>query len=170
MWTVKLALISALTMEEEDVFKTSKWSAHDSDIQNGGRWPCECDFRHIPVSRRYTFSETYQTQIPPTVLKNLWSLHGLPCNYAVISNGNQYCLNKHTYFLPAPILLLLLLLLSRFSRVRLCATPETTAHQAPPSLGFSRQEHWSGFPFPSPMHESEKWKGSRSVVSDVSGL
>ena len=43
-----------------------------------------------------------------------------------------------------------LLLLSRFSRVRLCATPETTAHQAPPSLGFSRQEHWSGLPFPSP--------------------
>ena len=28
-------------------------------------------------------------------------------------------------------------------------------HQAPPSLGFSRQEHWSGLPFPSPMHESE---------------
>ena len=49
-----------------------------------------------------------------------------------------------------------LLLLSRFSRVQLCATPETAAHQAPPSLGFSRQEHWSGLPFPSPMHESEK--------------
>ena len=60
----------------------------------------------------------------------------------------------------------LLLLLSRFSRVRLCATPEMAAHQAPLSLGFSRQEHWSGLPFPSPMHESEKWKGSRSVVSD----
>ena len=29
------------------------------------------------------------------------------------------------------------------------------AHQAPPSLGFSRKEHWSGLPFPSPMHESE---------------
>ena len=41
-------------------------------------------------------------------------------------------------------LLLLLLLLSHFSRVRLCATPETAAHQAPPSLGFSTQEHWSG--------------------------
>ena len=40
------------------------------------------------------------------------------------------------------------------------------AHQAPPSLGFSRQEHLSGLPFPSPMHESEKWKWSRSVVSD----
>ena len=33
-----------------------------------------------------------------------------------------------------------------------------------PSLGFSRQEHWSGLPFPSPMHESEKWKWSRSVM------
>ena len=39
------------------------------------------------------------------------------------------------------------------------------AHQAPPSLGFSRQEHWNGLPFPSPRHESEKWKWSRSVVS-----
>ena len=56
------------------------------------------------------------------------------------------------------LVLLLLLLLSRFSRVRLCATPQTAAHQAPPSLGFSRQEHWSGLPFPSPKHESEKSK------------
>ena len=47
------------------------------------------------------------------------------------------------------------MLLSRFSRVRLCATPQMAAHQAPPSLGFSRQEHGSGLPFPSPMHESE---------------
>ena len=53
-------------------------------------------------------------------------------------------------------MLLLLLLLSRFSRVRLCTTPEMAAHQAPPSLGFSKQEHWSGLPFPFPMHESEK--------------
>ena len=42
------------------------------------------------------------------------------------------------------------------------------AHQALRSLGFSRQEYWSGLPFPSPMHESEKWKWSRSVVSDSS--
>ena len=47
-------------------------------------------------------------------------------------------------------------MLSRFSRVQLCATPWTAAHQAPPSLGFSRQEYWSGLPFPSPMHEREK--------------
>ena len=59
-------------------------------------------------------------------------------------------------------------MLSRFSHVWLCATPKTAAHQAPPSLGFSRQEHWSGLPFPSPMHESEKWKWSRSVMSNSS--
>ena len=36
------------------------------------------------------------------------------------------------------------------SRVRLFATPWTVAHQAPPSMGFSRQEYWSGLPLPSP--------------------
>ena len=41
-----------------------------------------------------------------------------------------------------------------------CNTPGS------PSLGFSRQEHWSGLPFPSPMRESEKWQWSGSVVSD----
>ena len=43
-----------------------------------------------------------------------------------------------------------------FSHVRPCATPYTAAHQAPLSLGLSRQEHWSGLPFPSPVHGSEK--------------
>ena len=45
---------------------------------------------------------------------------------------------------------LLLLLLSSFSRVRLCETPWTEAYQAPPSMGFSRQKYWSGLPLPSP--------------------
>ena len=36
------------------------------------------------------------------------------------------------------------------SHVRLFATPWTVAHQAPLSMGFSRQEYWSGLPFPSP--------------------
>ena len=40
-------------------------------------------------------------------------------------------------------------MLSRFSRV--CVTPWTAAHQAPPSKGFSRQEYWSGLPMPSPI-------------------
>ena len=36
------------------------------------------------------------------------------------------------------------------SHVRLSVTPWTVAYQAPPSMGFSRQEYWSGLPFPSP--------------------
>ena len=40
------------------------------------------------------------------------------------------------------------------------------AHQAPPSLGFSSQEHWEWVAISFSMHESEKWKWSRSVVSD----
>ena len=52
-----------------------------------------------------------------------------------------------------------MLLLSHFSHVLLYATP---------FLGFSRQEQWSGLPFPSPMHKSEKWKWSHSVMSDSS--
>ena len=75
--------------------------------------------------------------------------------FAVHLKLSQHCL-----------LAMLLLLLSCFSRVWLCATPETEAHQAPLSLGFSRQEHWSGLPFPSPMHESENGKWSCSLVSD----
>ena len=39
------------------------------------------------------------------------------------------------------------------SRVRLLATPWTAAHQAPPSMGFSRQDYWSGVPLPSPTRE-----------------
>ena len=50
-----------------------------------------------------------------------------------------------------------------------CPTLFDPTDRSPPGspvLGFSRQEHWSGLPFPSPMHESETWKWSRSVVSD----
>ena len=50
---------------------------------------------------------------------------------------------KHRYSM-------LLLLLSRFSHDWLYVTPWTAAYQASPSMGFSRQEHWSGLPFPSP--------------------
>ena len=71
---------------------------------------------------------------------------------------------ERTLTLTIPVFIMLLLLLSCFRRVRPCATPEMAAHQAPPSLGFSKQEHRSGLPFPSPVHESEKWKWSLSRV------
>ena len=50
------------------------------------------------------------------------------------------------------------------SCLTLCGPVDGSPPRSPP--GFSRQEHWSGLPFPSPMHESEKWKWSRSVMSD----
>ena len=61
--------------------------------------------------------------------------------------------------------LLLLLQLSRFSRVRLCATPETAALQAPPSLEFSRQEHWSGVAIS--FSNAWKWKVKAKSFSRV---
>ena len=53
------------------------------------------------------------------------------------------------------------------SRVRLLATPWTAAHQAPPSMGFSRQEYWSGVPLPSPnvSISSSKFLGAFIYVS-----
>ena len=103
--------------------------------------------------------------------------HGLPVPSKILADKKKWSINTcKTWVIPEDGMLsekkpftkglLLLLLLSRFSHVRLYATLETAAHQASPSLGFSRQEQWSGLPFPSPMHESEKWKGSCPVVSD----
>ena len=75
-------------------------------------------------------------------------------SYPYMTTGKTIALTRWTFVGKVMSLLLirclLLLLLSRFSRVRLCATPQMAAHQAAPSLGFSRQEHWSGLPFPSP--------------------
>ena len=92
---------------------------------------------------------------------SLWDLIG---ELTLIGNGNNEgfwifkieC-NKGGFNAPTPNHIVHCnCTVSRFSRVLLCATPEMAAHQAPPSLGFSRQEHWSGLPCPSPMHESEK--------------
>ena len=52
--------------------------------------------------------------------------------------------------MPCPFLTDTVCMLSHFSHVQLFATLQIVAHQAPLSLGFSRQEHWSRLPFPSP--------------------
>ena len=79
------------------------------------------------------------------VCQRVWELEGFYqlCN-------NQQVFNK-------ALILSSKYILSHFSLFWLCATP---------SLGFSRQVHWSGLPFPSPMHKSEKWKWSYSAMSD----
>ena len=95
----------------------------------------------------------------------LWVLRTKP-----LPSGSSHCTEgtrqQASNLWHSVLEVLLLLLLSCFSRVRLCVIPQTAAHQVSLSLGFSRQEHCSGLPFPSPMHESKKWKWSCSVVSD----
>ena len=56
-------------------------------------------------------------------------------------------------------------MLSRFSRVLLCATPWTVAHQAPLYMGFSKQEYWSGLPCPSPGDLPNPGIKSKSLMS-----
>ena len=103
-------------------------------------------------------------QLQSSIFSSYWALVPISLSLVQFSSVVQSCL---TLLWPHESSLLLLLL-SRFSHVRLCVTPKMAAHQAPPSLGFSRQEHWSGLPLPSPMHESEKWTWSRTVLSDSS--
>ena len=55
-------------------------------------------------------------------------------------------------------------MLSHFSRVRLFTIPWTVAHQAPLSLGFPRQEYWSGLPFPYPTSTMPQLKKERIML------
>ena len=65
---------------------------------------------------------------------------------------------------------LLLLLLSRFSRVRLCETPWTAAYQAPPPMGFARQEYWRRLPLPSLPHNLSTSERSYIQIPSLWGL
>ena len=56
------------------------------------------------------------------------------------------------------------------SRVQLSVTPWTVAYQAPPSMGFSRQEYWSGLPFPSPGESSQPRGRTRSPALQADAL
>ena len=73
----------------------------------------------------------------PTRLPHPWDSPGKNTGVGAISFSNAWKWNFKVKSL---------------SRVRLLATPWTAAHQAPPSMGFSRQEYWNGVPLPSPYH------------------
>ena len=64
-------------------------------------------------------------------------------------------------YIPCLFFFLLFSCAKSFSRVRRSATPWTVAHQAPLSMGFSRQEYWSGLPFPS------LWRGEWILLSNL---
>ena len=129
----------------------SRWSGH--------RAPCLC--LQLSCDRMLAHGG-FQEAKGPHILESIWThcecqLHRCTCSPREATSRCSHkllpwglsteCMCLLRLFL---LLLLLLLLLSRFSRVRICVTPEMAAHQAPPSLGFSRQEHWGELPFPSP--------------------
>ena len=58
---------------------------------------------------------------------------------------------------------------AQLSHVRLFVTPQTAAYQAPPSMGFSRQEYWSGVPLPSPNISHEENANKKSLYTQYDG-
>jgi len=98
------------------------------------------DVKHIQRAKLYTQSMLRFLTRPALERRNQFA-----CKYTY----------PPLYVKPFLDYLYLLLLLSRFSCVRLFVTPETAAHHASLSLGFSRQEHWRELPFPSPVRQSE---------------
>ena len=89
------------------------------------------------------------------------------CSFFCTNFIISFCCSTMSTFIRSKINLLLLLL-SCFSRVRLCATSQMAAHQAPLSLGFSRQEHWSGLPLPSPRSTKAIFKINLHYQSSLS--
>ena len=112
---------------------------------------CTCNLSlliHLcPISHlsRNLISYTFKEIQNPTTLRLHCHLPSLSCH--TLSPGlSAFPLSPATIYSHSSFLMLL----NHFSHVQLCVTPQTAAHQAPPSLGFSRQEYWSGVPFPSP--------------------
>ena len=91
--------------------------------------------------------------------KPTFSLSSFTFNKRLFSSSSLFAIR-----VVSSACLLLLLLLSRFSHVRLCATPWTAAYQASPSMGFSRQEYWSGVPLPSPMTSLGSVLKSKDII------
>ena len=91
---------------------------------------------------------------PPGIIADSWIK---PASLMSLALAGEFFTTRATWEAPAAK--------SLQSYSTLC-DPIDGSPPGSPSLGFSRQEHWSGLPFPSPMHESEKWKGSCSVMSN----
>ena len=112
------------------------WDSPGKNPGMGGHVLLQVIYLYICTINTYTFCTMIK-------MKKYVDIRIYICNY-VYKYVNIYTHINVTYHVC-------MLLLSHFSHVRFCATP---------SLGFSRQEHWSGLPFPSPKHKSEKWKWS----------
>ena len=93
-----------------------------------------------------------------------------PCPVARQAPGSQprdriYIFTTEPPGKPSKVTVLCYAVLSGFSHVWLCATLWTVAHQAPLSMGFSRQEYWSGLPCPPPGHLPDPGIETESLTS-----
>ena len=99
-------------------------------------FPCSdlCSKQPLPASS-FPPQRTLSSSAPCTCLR---------ATRVLAAKGDSTAVSNKLISAEIKWLFALLLLLSRFSRVGLCVTLQTAAHQGPPSLGFSRQEHWTG--------------------------
>ena len=77
-------------------------------------------------------------------------MEGIVFPIVILKDTNNQCPPPTLYHIHNNVLSSLQVKVKSLSRVWLFATPWTVVYQAPPSMGFSRQEYWSGLPFPSP--------------------
>ena len=77
-------------------------------------------------------------------------MYTCPCYFPSRPTLFPCCFRKSILYSCLYSIVIVIVIMKSFSHVRLFVTPWTVAYQAPPSMGFSRQEYWSGLPFPSP--------------------
>ena len=110
----------------------------------GGILPSEKEMRSAEILILRPKSQHFGTQHYPSLVSHFYLILHVPSFPSI-------------FYVLFPLVIQFLFTYERkkvksLSRVRLFATPWTVAYQAPPSMGFSRQEYWSGLPFPSPFY------------------
>ena len=92
----------------------------------------------IPVELFQILKDFDAVNVLHSICQQIWETQQWPWDW------------KRSVFIPIPKKQSERKKVKSLSHVQLFATPWTVAYQAPPSMGFSRQEYWSGLPFPSP--------------------
>ena len=152
--------------EERNPDETEQWRNKEGGKKCSGwslvRWSVECITLNRKKVKAQSLSRVRLLVTPWTVpvrLLHPWDfpgkITGVSCHFLlqgiVPTQGSNPGLLHYRLSHKGASHKMLLLLLSRFSRVWLCAIPYMAAHQAPLSMGFSRQEYCSGLPLPSPV-------------------
>ena len=129
-------------------------------------------FEHHNLWFRFAFPSLSRGEpIINTMPSQVWKTIGKKEVVSYSPDSRSHPSGPSLFWIPIKLFCLLEVAAAAAASLQLCPTLCDPIDGSPPgfpTLGFSRQEHWSGLPFPSPMHESEKWKWSRSVVSDSS--